>query len=183
MGVRGLRAICGAVAGAAVLVVSLSGCTAAASNPSVASGAVAIGEQAISPSSSSSPTGSDSPPTCPDSLRQGLLAGLPTSDTLATLDVSTTLGVPSDPQATAGFTPACAFAITVSGKTVDELYFLRMSDSAENLIVSRIESAGFAPSAISTVTDGTQQIFASSTARIVVGKLTVDGISVLVLAG
>jgi hypothetical protein len=185
----GSRRFVGLTASAAVLAVALTGCTSSVSLTGSASvsdaAAVAIGRQALGSKSPSTGAATASPTLagCPASLIQGLKSGLPATATLTTLDPATVDGVLSDPEVSAGFVPSCAFSITGSGTSIDELYFLDMSATDQDAITNRLQEAGFVPGAPTAITFGTQQIYASSTARIEVAKVSVGGVSALLVAG
>jgi hypothetical protein len=185
----GNRRICGAVIVGVVLANALAGCSSSVAAGLSNSQAVAIGQEALGfTSSDSSPSGTSDDSgiatSCPDSLKAGLLAGLPSTAALAILNPSVTAGVGADPELTQGYTASCAFGIAESGKkTVDELYFIGISDADEKVITSRVVNDGFVGGTEATITSGTQQIFTKGSAGVAIDKLTLAGEPVLLIAG
>jgi hypothetical protein len=146
---------------------------------------VAIGQEAVGFTSSDSSAAAPSvlQTSCPDSLRQGLIAGLPATDTVTTLDPATTHGVGVEPTITNGYRPSCAFAISANGRTVDELYFVGLPQDDQDELVSRIPNEDYVAGAATAIPNGTQQIYTLGASRIDISNITVDGISVFLVAG
>jgi hypothetical protein len=170
------------VALGALLISTLSGCSAVSSPTASEATAVAIGEQALvfTPPPM---TGWSSAVTCPNSLEDGMLAGLPAGGTVTALDAATITGVPGDPQLTAGDTPSCAYTLTASGRTVTEVIFVGMGESYQATIVARLVAAGFAVTSTITIALGTEQVYSNGTAGVGIEKLQADGISVFGVVG
>jgi hypothetical protein len=152
-----------------------------------ASSGVAIGVQALSftasGSSSGGASGWSSDAVCPDSLRQGIVAGLPVGVTLTTLDAASTTGVPADPQLTADDEASCAFSETESGKVFNEVVFYGMASGDADAIVAKVEADGFVGGGATPVGSGTQQLFIRGTSAIVIQRLLAGTTSVIVVIG
>jgi hypothetical protein len=170
-----------------VLGVILSGCAAVGSIASSDAAGVAIGEQALGTASSSSTTapstGWSSTNACPDSLRQGLVAGLPAGATLSVVDSSSSMGVPADPTATQGDYPSCVFALVSGAHTVNEEFFVGMPDSYVKGIDAKLVADGFTAGTPTPQGDGTQQVFTALGARVAVEQLSVASTPVIVVIG
>ena len=148
--------------------------------------AVAIGQEArvlTSPGSASPTTGWSSDTTCPDATRQGILSSVPAGSTLANLDAASTTGVVAEPTVTEGDVPSCAYAMTVSGQTVDAVIFIGMGKSYQTPIIAKLVADGFAPGATSTLSLGTVQLYTRGITRVVVENLQEGDLSVFAVIG
>jgi hypothetical protein len=183
---RGNRRFVVVAALGALLAVALVGCSAGSPLTSSEDAAVAIGQEAGGFTSSSSPqptTGWSSPETCPTSLEQGLQSAVPAGATVTELDVAIVHGVGGEPDLTDGDTPSCAYALTASGRTVDEVIFVGMEDSYQAAIVAKLTAGGFVVTSTTTMALGTEQVYRNGSAQIAVQKLKDDGISVFAVIG
>jgi hypothetical protein len=174
----------------ALLACALSGCSSADVTLDSTNGeAVAIGQQAIGfTSSGGSSSGWTSPISCPDAYEAALRAGLPSTDTLQSLDPTEVSGPASDSQLTTGYVATCADQITTPTGTLTELAFFDIDVDHESAISTRLIADGFASQGPTKSTDAqghpyTETIYQEDLKRVVVESVTIDSVPALVVVG
>jgi hypothetical protein len=168
----------------ALALCALTGCSTLTSSDATA---VAIGQQALGfKSTDSSPSGKfgwTSSVPCPAALKTALTAGLPKGSTVSLLDPLNVSGPLLDPNLTADDVATCAFSLTTGGRSITQLYFVGMDQTAASVITSKLTSDGFAAGIPTTVGTGLQQVYTSGAGSIAVSRLTENGQSVVIVSG
>ena len=115
------------------------------------------------------------------------MSSLPAGASLTTLPNTSSTAIIADPASTLGDVPSCAFALSVSGRTVNELIFVGMDSGYRNAITAKLVADSFLAGAITPLTQGsvdaTEQVFTKGTAKAAVETSSTYGITAFAVVG